>query len=293
LKISSVVGSRIHTSVAVGVICFLFNLQVSAINPVSVDNILQESFKVNQSIDSISLTILLNERVNNKIIRKKTDFKIIQHPYQVYFIQHYPNEGMECLYNEKLLGKKALINRNTVAFSSIKLDPSGNIMRNGNHHSLFKAGFGYLVNVLQHLADKYPPATSNYWTYMGVVKYDDQLCYKISFKNPNFGYTDYTIKPGENLEVIAMRDMLSDYMIFEKNPEFNSFDDFTPGKTIKVPTDYAQEIIIYIQKDLMVPIGLKTYDPDGLFEEYTYKNIVMRPRFSSKDFDYNNPQYGF
>ena len=82
-------------------------------------------------------------------------------------------------------------------------------------------------------------------------------------------------------------------MIYEINPQLRSFDDIEPGMKIKVPTDYAREIIVYIDKTRFVPIGLKVYDDKGLFEEYTYQNIVLNPVFSERDFSPSNPAYGF
>jgi hypothetical protein len=235
----------------------------------------------------------MKERVGNSNICKKTDFKILFDPYKIYLKQYYPNEGMEILYNQEVTGEKALLNRNSFAIPLLRLNPIGNMMRKESHHSIFKAGYSFLLEVLEYLYKKYPEDNTSTWHNEGIVKYSDVPCYKIVFENPSFGYFDYTLKDGENLEVLSRKMKVCDYMIFENNPQLHSFDDFKEGIKIKVPTDYAKRIIVYVDKEKFVPIGLKVYDDKGLFEEYTYTNIQINPDFSPQEFQIDNPSYGF
>jgi outer membrane lipoprotein-sorting protein len=82
-------------------------------------------------------------------------------------------------------------------------------------------------------------------------------------------------------------------MIFEHNPQMGSFDDIKPGQNIMVPSDYAKQIVVYIDQQKFVPLGVKTYDDSGLYEEYSYLNIQINPFFESSVFDSKNPGYGF
>ena len=272
---------------------FHFRLSLFADDPAKAITILRQAFEVNRTIKTLSVTVLMTERIGTESIQKKTDFKIRFNPYEIYLKQYYPNVGLEILYNKDITGDKALLNRNTVAFSTLRLDPLGNLMRKESHHSIFKAGFSFLLDVLEHLCDKYPENSSLAWHYEGIVRYDDVVCHKIVFDDPHFGFTDYTLKEGENLESLSRKKYLCDYMIFENNPQFRSFDDFRAGIKIKIPTDYAKQIIVYIDRERLVPIGLKVYDDKGLFEEYTYRNIVINPEFPDNVFDSANPEYGF
>ena len=231
----------------------------------------------------------MKEQVHGEIINRKTDFKVTFNPYRIYMKQYYPNQGLEILYNQEETGDKALLNRNTFALSNFRLDPTGNMMRKESHHSIFKGGFSFLLGVIENLYNKYPEA----WEYKGIVKYGDIVCYKISFENPSFGLTDYTIREGETLETISNEKKISDFMIFEDNPSLHSFDDFKPGMKIKIPSDYAKQIILYIDKEKMIPVGVKAYDEKGLYEDYFYQNVEINPEFSDIDFQSSNPAYGF
>ncbi len=276
---------------------FLFiNLTVNSLiaaKPLQAKPILRKTFEVNRTIKTLKYTILMMERMGNDNIQKKTDFKINFDPYKIYLKQYYPNHGLEILYNPEVTDGKALLNRNALVFSTLKLDPLGNMMRKESHHSIFKAGFSYLLEVIEFLCDTYPEATTSAWKYEGIVKYNNVICHKIVFDHPDFRFIDYTMKEGENLENLSRKLKLCDYTIFENNPQFRSFDDFKAGDKIKIPTGYGKQIIIYIDKEKYIPIGLKVYDDKGLFEHYTYTNIVINPEFSPDEFTSTYPGYGF
>ena len=255
-------------------------------------SILNEVFKKNQSIKTISYTLRMKERINNEYKLKKTDFKVSLKPYKVYLKQLSP-DNIEILYSKEETGDKAFLNRNSRAFSNMNLNPVGNMMRKESHHSIFKGGYNYLLDVLEHLYKKYPEDKTGNWQYEGMVKYNDVACYKITFNNPGFSFTTYTIQAGENLEVLSQKLKICDYMIFENNPKLKSFDDFKPGTVIRVPTDYAKQIILYIDAEKFLALGLKIFDDKGLFDEYTYENIMLNPEFSDNEFRPENPAYGF
>jgi outer membrane lipoprotein-sorting protein len=268
-------------------------LSAFASNPDKASEILNQTFDLNRSVKRISVTMLMKERIKGDYIKKKSDFKVIFDPYQVYIKQYYPNKGLEVLYSNQHTAGKAFVNRNTIAFPVLRLDPLGNAMRKENHHSIFKAGFSFLVSVLERLHKKYEDVGIPVWHYDGIVKYADIICYKITFNSPDFHYKDYTIREGENLEIISKKLMINDYMIFEINPELSSLDNLKPGSKIKIPSDYGKQIIVYIDKSTLAPVGLKVFDNIGLFEEYTYLQSDINPDFTSKDFDSSNPNYGF
>jgi outer membrane lipoprotein-sorting protein len=279
---------------AISALIFLMPLTLPAISPGTTSSeILEKVFTVNKSIKSISLSMTMKERIGGDLCQKKTDFKVSFCPYKVYMKQSYPAQGLELLYLDGENNGKVLINRNTRTFSNFKLDPLGNTVRKGNHHSVMKAGYKFLLDVLQHLWIKYQKVGSEVWKYEGIVSYGGISCYKITMDNPDFRYVKYIINNGDNLESLSHKFDVCDYLIFERNPQIKSFDDIKPGTEILLPSDYAKQIVLYIDKELMVPVGVKAFDDKGLFEEYNYSNIKINPTFKEADFDCNNPSYGF
>lgn len=256
-------------------------------------NLLEKTFNINKSIKSISLTMLMKEKLNNDYTHKKADFKIAYDPYHLYLKQYYPTEGLEILYLEGKYDNKAIVNRNTFALSVIQLDPTGNIIRKNHHHSIFKAGISYMLDIFENLYNKYDPYDSSIWKYNGLVKYAGIVCHKITFESPEFKYIPYKVKEGETLESLSRKLFISDYMVYEKNSSIKSFESIKAGTTIKIPNDYGKKIILYIERYQSIPVGVKIFDDNGLYEEYTYLNVKINPQFQVQDFDINNPAYGF
>ena len=255
--------------------------------------ILQKVYTRNRTIHSVSLSMLMKERYGDKIVPKKADFKVMYKPVKIYVKQAYPNVGLEVLYVHGENGNKALVNPNAFPWATFKLDPLGNTMRKDNHHSIFKSGFDFFVQVLEYMSKKYSDEAANMVSYQGLVKYADILCHKISVDNPNFKYLPYKIVAGDNLESISRKFKICDYMIVENNPAIRSFEDLKPGMEILIPSDYGKQFTLYIKADDPIPIGVKVFDEKGLFEEYTYLNVKLNPGFTASDFVKTNPSYGF
>ncbi len=255
--------------------------------------ILEKVFASNHTLKTVKLTMLIIERIDGEMLSKKTDFKISYKPYKLYLKQYYPHEGLEVLYVQGENEGKAFLNRNTKALSNFTIDPLENLMRKNNHHSIFRAGYSYFLEVLENLWNTYDKNDSSIWQYKGLVKYNNIICYKVVFQNDNYRYVPYKVRNGETLESISKKLLICDYLILEKNPEIKSFEDLRPGSTILVPSDYAKQIVMYIDRDRQFPIGLKNYDEKGLFEHYTFLHFELNPKFSAQDFSNENPEYGF
>lgn len=255
-------------------------------------DILNQALKANESVDRIYMTMRVKERIDGEYIRKKFDLKIDYKPFRVYARQYYPGENLEAIYPDEDKNPKMLVNWNNIPFAQIRIDPLSRFVRKNTHHSVNKAGFNFMVLVIEHLLEKYSDRNS-VWQYAGEVKYDKIHCYKLIFTSPDFHYFTYTIKEGETLEDLTNKYKICDYMILEHNPEIKYISDIKPGTKLKLPSDYAKQIIIYLEKERVIPIGVKVYDEKGLFEDYLYKNIKINPIIKKLDFDSNNPDYGF
>lgn len=249
----------------------------------------------NQSrkIKNLEVCILTKERINGEYISKKNDFKINTSPFKLYLKEEYPRKGLEVLYVDGLNNGKAWVRPNSFPWSTISLSPLGNTMRNGQHHSIFKSGYSFFIDVLDHMQTKYNDNLNDLISYNARVKYNNIICHKITFTNPNFKYVYYTIIEGDNLEKLSYKLKVNDYMIKEINPEITSFEKLETGKKIKVPNDYGTSFILYIEEQSNLLIGVKIFDDKGLWEEYTYSNIKINPSFDPADFDVKNPEYNF
>jgi len=279
--------------ILIGTLLIFLLCSFSLNNPHEGLRILKEVFKKSKTVKSLRLTIIMKERVDNDFVCKKSDFKVVYRPHKIYLKQEYPNKNLEVLYVEGQNENKALVSTKSFPWAVLKLDPIGNFMRRGQHQSIFKSGFDFFVSALENICNKYDRDLDSMLEYDGEVNYAGIDCYKIDVNNTHFSYLPYKVVSGENMESISGKLNVSDYMIFEKNPKIKTYDNLKPGTLLVVPSDYAKEITIYIDKLKMIPVGLKIFDDQGLFEEYTFVDVTLDPVFTVQDFDRNNPDYGF
>jgi outer membrane lipoprotein-sorting protein len=265
----------------------------SSSNPHEGMRILKEVFKKNKSVNSLQLTIVMKERIDNNFVCKKSDFKVVYNPQKIYLKQEYPNKNLEVLYVEGQNENKAMVSTKCFPWTVMKLDPIGNLMRRGQHQSIFKSGFNFFVSALEKICNKYDRDLDKMLQYEGIVNYEGIDCYKINVINTHFSFLPYKVNSGENMESISGKLGISDYMIFEKNPKIKSYDNIEPGTQLVIPSDYAKQITVFIDKQKMIPVGVKVFDDQGLFEEYTFVNVTINPVFTVQDFDISNPNYGF
>lgn len=247
----------------------------------------------NDKIYRISMTIVMNERVDGEINEKKADFKINYNPHKIYLKQDYPNEDMEILYVEGLNKNRAWVYPNAFPWVTLSLDPTGNTMRGKHHHSIFNSGFNYFVDVVEHLMIKYADEINKLAKNAGIEFVNGLKCHKIVFENPYFRFINYKIKPGEDLVSIAQKFYINEYMIIENNKNIKDYEDIEPGQIIKMPSDYAKKVSIFLDAGTYLPYLIKVFDDEGLFQEYYFKNVRVNPYFSSSVFDPDNPNYNF
>jgi hypothetical protein len=244
-------------------------------------------------LKTIQTNIILKERIKGEYNSHKSSFKIQISPFKLYMKEEFPRQGLEVLYVDGQNNGKAWVKPNSFPWTTISLNPLGNTMRSEQHHSLFKSGFTFFIQVIGHLLEKYKTSISGMVEYNGLVKYNNTICYKLTFTNTNFKYVNYTVQPGENLEKLSYKLYVNDYMIKELNPDIEDFETLKAGKVIKVPNDYGSSFNIYIDLKTNLLVGAKVFDDKGLWEEYSYSETKVNPQLTSMDFDIKNPSYNF
>ncbi|MCS6981895.1 MAG: DUF1571 domain-containing protein [Flavobacteriales bacterium] len=248
------------------------------------------------TIQTMKYRLFKKERFGTKYRESELEIKYRKNPFACYIYFYSPDPGIEVLYVEGQNNGKAYVNPNKKLLSLVDFDfdPYGKTMRKEEHHTLFENGLEYTRSLLKHameVADR-EGKFEEYYTLEGEVNFNGRPCYKVILEYKPFRWIPYTVKEGEDLVKIARRLFLNEYMILERNklPFYNSV---KPGQKIEIPNMFAKKVVLYIDKINLLPIFQQVYDDQGLFEEYHYKNLIINPSFTSKDFDKNNPEYHF
>lgn len=245
------------------------------------------------TLKSMKFDLAVKERIKTKSILSKSSFKVQYSPFKVYVHQEFPNKNMELLYVSGTNNNDVLVNPAGFPWTNLNLAPNSSIMRKDIHHSIFDSGYKYVYSIIAHLLQKHAEIIEKNIVYDGEVTIKGVKCHKITMTTPGFKYTNYTIKPGESAHSIAAKLHINDYMLIDKNKGIDEFSDFEPGMSIKVPSDYASKMEMYIEVARNIPFIMKIYDEAGIYEEYEFTNVVLNCKFDAEEFSPKYKDYKF
>ena len=277
-------------AILTSLILFTFYIQAFGQDALSIT---KQMFDKVKSINTVQYTFDSRERIKGNMYHEKSDFKVSVSPFKMYMKQSIPKKGVECLYVTGLNDGKAWVNPNAFPWITLSLDPYGSLMLNNHHHSIFDAGYAYTFGIIEGLFRKYQSQISTMVSTNGLYKVSGVSCYSLIFTNPNYKLVAYTTGANETPISIASKLNINYYSVIENNPDLSATDKIKQGTKIMVPNDYASKLEIYVSKDGMYPVYLKIYDLKGLYEEYTFTNVVINSGISANDFSKDNPAYGF
>lgn len=259
----------------------------------TVDKVINKVFVKIDSINTLQCFITARERNFNKYNIDKGFYKISEKPFLIYFKQLVPPTGAEVLINSETL-PNALVNPHKSLIPNLTLNPYGEVLRDSKHHNIYQSGFKYFKEILLFLKKKYNLSWNEVSSLDESAFVNSNPCYKIVMKNNNFKIINYTVNQETTPQELALKLNICDYHILELNPEIkNLFTKLKPGKVIKIPSDYASIIVLYIDKINMLPLKIEVYDNKGLFEDYLFENIVINRKFKDEEFKKTYKDYSY
>lgn len=256
-------------------------------------SITMEMFEQAKQVSTVIYEMKKLERVNGEMIEQRSLIKLSRDPFKVYVRQLYPKEGVEVLYKKGANNNMVLVNPNGFPWFNINLDPLGKTIRRNQHHTIMESGFDHVVNILQFLFNKYNDEIKNMISLVEKTDLQGRECWVIKLENPNFTFIPYRVNEGENLDTIAKNFMISQHMIMEKNEDVDDFNDVQAGQEILIPNDYSPEMVLYIDTERNIPVLMKIYDQNGLYESYEYMNVNLNPAIHPEEFSAKYAEYGF
>jgi Protein of unknown function (DUF1571)/LysM domain len=270
---------------------FISLLLVHNLQGQSPKSIILEMVQSAGELEGFTAEITKEERIEGELIKQITAVKLIRKPYQLYLNQKHPKEGVEILCRPD--HEKALINPNSFPWFNLSLDPFGSLMRHKQHHTIYDSGFDLMSSILHRELARIGDDTTRHIFYKGLVTWQDRPAIHIEMVNPDFQYSTYQVLLGEDLNSIATKLNVNEYAILALNDDVDFYDDVIPGQKIHVPSSYAKKMVLYIDSEYMLPLVIRVYDSDGLYEHYAYKKFVINPTFRPGEFSSSFKEYGF
>jgi len=273
---------------------FCFAVLSQFVNGQDALSITNQMFSTVKSVKTLQYNFESKERLlKGKFHIEKSTFKINIVPFKFYVYQHAPKNGLQCIYISGKNNGKARVNPNAFPWVNLSLDPEGDLMLEDRHHSIFDAGFFYTSSLIEYLLTKYQNQKESLIKYIGTVKLQEAECYYLVFNNPNYKLITYVTQAGETPISIAKKNHLNFYSILENNPSLKGLNAIKAGTRLMIPNDYASKMELFIHKDKFYPIFLKIYDNKGVYEEFSFQQVIINPVFKEMDFSEKNPAYKF
>ncbi len=241
-------------------------------------------------VKTLKYDLKLVERIETKYNYFGSSVKLNRKPRKLYLNA----KGIEVLWVEGKHDGDALVNPNSFPYINLYLDPSGSLMRQDQHHTVNEAGFDYFGAIIDANVKKTGDKFDQYFIPDGEEIINGRSCYKVIINNKDFAAVNYTVLKGENLITIARKLFIGEYMILSLNKDkVDDYKDVKAGQVIKVPNAYAKYVLLYIDKQNFLPIGVRVYDDKGLYEQYDYFNVQVNPTFEDVEFTKDYKDYNF
>ncbi len=272
-------------------ILFFCSTQLVAQKPTATaKDIVFSMVKSISNLERIKYSLKITERGKKGFNHYESSVKLNRSPRKIYLYI----KGIELLWVNGWNKNKAYVKPNFFPYINLSLDPLGDLMRQDQHHTINEMGFDYFGNIIEYIALKVGKDFDDYFKLEGDENYNNRPCHKITITNKDFGYNTYTVLANESITSIARKLHISEYMILEANKKLNDyFDILKVGQVLKVPTHYAKDVTLYIDKLYDLPIGVKILDDKGLFEQYDYHYLQVNPKIDDAEFTKTFKGYKF
>ncbi len=258
---------------------------------INAKTILEKMIAQIQSIQNLRYSLYATERVNGNYLTAKSDIKIIVSPRKTYLKN--PLRKLEVLYAEGENDNNALVNPGRFPYFTLSLDPHKSIMRKGQHHTIDDLGFTSISKIISRSIPKDPKVFEKTFFYQGIVEWKGYQCYKIYNEFKDFNYVNHTCKKGETVRSISNKYNCGDYRILEKYTEIKIGEELKEGTIISVPNYYASKTILYIDIKTYLPLSIKIFDNEGLYEVYEFRNLLVNKPFAKDEFSRGFNEYDF
>jgi hypothetical protein len=258
---------------------------------VSCREIIQSMLDSIRNIRTQTCDVKAMERVDGHLLFAESHIKVNVSPRKIYF--HNPEKGIEVLWVEGTNKGNASVHSRSVPLVNFDLDPYGSIMRKDQHHTVFELGSPYIGVTIANTIVKAPKDFDKHFAYAGTLTWNNHECYQILISYPEYKYVEYITKKGETVTSISQKMNTSDFKIRYKNDLGSYFGAIKEGKKLLIPVPYSNRAILFIDKKTFIPLNVKVYDEEGLFESYEFYNVKINPGFAANEFSKNYKDYGF
>lgn len=253
-------------------------------NTVSLDRLFNDIDKKMEEITSLQFNLKRTERFDGELITVENYIRFQAHPFKSMIQFLGEKKGDYLIYVPEENNGKALYIPGGFPFVNLSLDPESYLMRRTSHYTVKEIGVKFIVDQIK---GNYLKWKDNFH-YRGVARINNQDYHEIEGVLDELTYVQYQVKSGETLSQVSKKHFVSECMLVEINENIDEVDDDLEGETIRIPTCYANHILMHVNVKTLFPERILIEDKKGLFERYEYENIRINEAI---DPNYFNEEY--
>jgi LysM repeat protein len=255
--------------------------------------ILKTSAQKCLQLKGMKFRLIMQERVNKKMILSDAFVKVNFFPIQVYLKQTKPKAGLEILYKEGARNNNMLIFTNGFPWVNVTYSPYAHTVHKESHHNIKRSGLYFIGKIMDRFLKK--ESSTIQITKLADEIYDGKSCFKMSIEETAYSKSQHIVQKGETIHSIADKYFLSTHAILENNlAVIDDYDEtLHEGEKLSIPNSYGKKIILFIDKKNYLPIKIVVEDEKGLYEVYDYLNVEINPVFKENEFEETFTGYGF
>ena len=204
-------------------------------------------------------------------------------------------EGQEVIYVQGWNKNRIRVHKGSFPDFNLSLDPYGTLAMARSHHPVPEVSLIRLVDRILGNVRLAQAKHAGQLTFQGEDTVFERPTLRIEARMPPTGKTP-TIRKGETLWDIARATGQSMYVILHANRSrgWTQADHPKPGDAVMVPDFYAGRMVVWIDKELHLPVQVDLYDHEGsLYEHYEHRYLTVNVGLTDADFDPTNPAYHF
>lgn len=185
-----------------------------------------------------------------------------------------PKADLEITYSPNLKNE-AEVHADFFPFITVNLDIYGFLMLRDQHHPVSHVNFKYFLNLIIH--------------YISKVKLNDQCriidgkdgngtdVWKLHFSTENNGELSYQIKEKQTFIELITSKKLNPYLVLQLNPNISGYGHILKeNESITLTEHYADRAEMLISKTHHVPVEMKFWRKNELFEHYVFSDISLK-----------------
>jgi outer membrane lipoprotein-sorting protein len=244
---------------------------------------------------SATYRIVKTERLrSDKVVIEELAIKYLK-PGRVYVRMVRPVPNREMIYDRTRDKRKLVVHNGQFPDLTLRLDVRGMLATNDQHHTIEQLGFDQALLTFQTaLAEARKEGHGERLEYAGEGVFAGRKVHKVAMLTGRKQAREEVAREDESLFDFARRVGQDPYVIYVQNPDIRALhSELDEGERYVVPAYYAERCESWHDQETGMPLRQAMYSRGKLYESYEHFDIQLDVPLTEKDFDPENPAYGF